>query len=335
MTNRHKAATSTWFQRQQEDVSPDSVILNIIPDGHSQQDDDDDADAGLSSWVHCEEDYDLEDPPCAATEAKLGGVQTEIWSKMPAFQSSMPRSASFDPQPLREPVEKVEFTVIMEKTTDALGVDVIKSLSSVLVVGNVKPGPLLDWNTLHPDLKVMPSDHIFEINGHGGSHEALIRAARGHGRLEMRIRRYATGVADSPEIRIVLAGPIKSLGLDVTTRRNSLKVINIREGGPIHEWNSTAAEESQVKRGDRLLQVNNLRGTPQQLIQAVKSSTAQTVLIFSPGSPADRESILRSDESNPVAQSAQPQSPPLVSPCKETAFADNESQCGHFTLDIN
>jgi len=81
------------------------------------------------------------------------------------------------------------------------------------------------------------------------------------------------------------------LGIDVTFTKNSMQVISLADDGTIEEWNAAAGWEAKVRLGDHIVEVNGLRSNSDELLEALKNSRRPMQLVFQRcgGLPMDRD----------------------------------------------
>ena len=83
---------------------------------------------------------------------------------------------------------KREFTIVLEKQDNvSLGFNVDIGNSVSMVVLTVVDGLLAMWNQAHPDMKVLPGDHVMAVNGLEGDAASMYQACRDDDILEMEI----------------------------------------------------------------------------------------------------------------------------------------------------
>jgi len=232
---------------------------------------------------------------------------------------------------------KLEFEVTLAKNGDELGIDVLQPDPGTLLVNNIKAGPMMSWNQMHPDLSVRPGDRIFAVNGLTGSAEDLIREVRNNEMLILGIRRIMW-----MEIQLKKE-PGGKLGIDVAQHADHLRILRLRPG-PFLDWNNESTFDRQVRVSDKIVEVNGARGSAQDLLQAINNaSETMSVLIQhtsrSELSPDDRlgrqraaRHLMSSVEQRPVAQGHCPKLGPPVEARQDDK--DNEPPGGHFTLVI-
>eukprot|EP00811_Abedinium_folium_P014056 NODE_23084_length_681_cov_3.425993.p2 GENE.NODE_23084_length_681_cov_3.425993~~NODE_23084_length_681_cov_3.425993.p2 ORF type:complete len:156 (-),score=26.68 NODE_23084_length_681_cov_3.425993:165-632(-) len=78
-------------------------------------------------------------------------------------------------QPKELPVGGWEFTVRLEKKADdKLGIEVQAFDCMALQINRVGPGLVQDWNNKEPEMRVIPTDIILEVNGIKGDLQSII-----------------------------------------------------------------------------------------------------------------------------------------------------------------
>lgn len=157
-----------------------------------------------------------------------------------------------------------DFEVKVDKDGEELGLDVLHEDNETLLISRIKDGPLQSWNASHPDFAVQQGDRIVEVNGKRGSSELLIDTIRGERALQLTVRRLL-------EFIVVVQRPSTGntrLGLDVMQFDRSLRIEQVGDG-PFRCWNDRAGLDRQVRASDFIVEVNGVRGTSTELLQAI------------------------------------------------------------------
>jgi len=104
------------------------------------------------------------------------------------------------------------------------------------------------------------------VNGKSGSSQLLIDTIRGERALQLTLRRLL-------EFIVVVQQPGNArLGLEVRQEERSLRIQQVWDG-PFKCWNDRAALDRQVRTGDFIVEVNGVRGTSDELLQAIHNRT--------------------------------------------------------------
>lgn len=158
-----------------------------------------------------------------------------------------------------------EFRVSMERSGEAsIGTYIdITDNTTMLIVGILQGGAIQIWNDAHldqPQLKV--HDRIVEANGVRGDAEKLLSELKQSTNWDLRVQRPVEFHA------IIERAGSHALGMDLRYAPNgsSLMISEVDEG-PIKDWNAIS-KTWQVKKYDRIIEVNGTRGTSQQLLSA-------------------------------------------------------------------
>lgn len=157
-----------------------------------------------------------------------------------------------------------DFEVKVDKDGEELGLDVLHEDNETLLISRIKDGPLQSWNASHPDFCVQQGDRIVEVNGKRGSSELLIDTIRGERALQLTVRRLL-------EFIVVVQRPSTGntrLGLDVMQFDRYLRIEQVGDG-PFRCWNDRAGLDRQVRASDFIIEVNGVRGTSTELLQAI------------------------------------------------------------------
>lgn len=170
------------------------------------------------------------------------------------------------------------FTIEVDKGNAGAGLEV-DCIGELLLVAKVKPGPILEWNTLHPEaLQVSVADTILEVNGVSDDANAKIMELKASRELTMRLkhpRRFCVAVAkEGRELGMTAVGS--------RARLDMLKIITVKERGAIHDWNE-ANSGQEVLEGDRILSVNGVACNPARMLALLKLSEEVEMWLVRPG----------------------------------------------------
>lgn len=158
----------------------------------------------------------------------------------------------------------IEFVVRVEKDESEVGVDVLQHDSETLLINRVKSGPILRWNRSHPELSVRQGDRIVEVNFWRGNSNRMISLMRSERSLRLVLRRLV-------EVRVMVERPDSGLlGLEIAQAARSLKILRVGDG-PFKRWNQSVTFDLQVQPTDNIIEVNGIRGTCHQLLEAIRS----------------------------------------------------------------
>jgi len=161
-----------------------------------------------------------------------------------------------------------DFEVKVDKDGEELGLDVLHEDNETLLVSRVRDGPLQSWNASHSDCCVQQGDRIVEVNGKRGSSELLIDTIRGERALQLKVRRLL-------EFIVVVQRPINGntrLGLHVMQFGRYLRIEQVADG-PFRCYNDRVGLDRQVRASDFIVEVNGVRGTSAELLQAIHNDT--------------------------------------------------------------
>jgi len=196
-----------------------------------------------------------------------------------------------------------EFKIHITKDASGLGIDVLIYEQGVLLVSAIKQGPILMWNQKHHEkmrsLVVAAGDRIVAVNDVTGGCEELIEALKVNQTLDIHIRRCL-----EYDIVVTRAG---RLGIDITQKKDSLGILRVADG-PVRDWNKSAPMDLEVRAGDSIIEVNSVRGTSEQLLEAIKVSDQLRMRIRRhTANLYDRESLeVEEKRSRPEPQTPEP-----------------------------
>merc|ERR1712048_328087 len=137
------------------------------------------------------------------------------------------------------------------------------NLSAVIIA--VKDGVFSAWNRDNPALALRAHDRIVEVNGIRDGAAKILEQIK-------RETQWALVIQRPVESSITIMNSSLGLALKYSPCGNSLMVNSVDEG-PIHEWNE-GKKGRQVKRFDRIVEVNGVRGLPLGLVEAAQLTAA-------------------------------------------------------------
>lgn len=155
------------------------------------------------------------------------------------------------------------FSVTVRRNTSepiGLDIDLIDGFSAVVV--DIKAGAIKTWNDQNRAHALRLNDRIVEVNGSKGDANNLVVRLKNDTTWVLTVQRpteipVSINRADAP-----------SLGMDLRYAPNGTTLMITQVGeGPMHEWNKKNPATA-VRRFDRIIQLNKVRGTPTELLQA-------------------------------------------------------------------
>lgn len=157
----------------------------------------------------------------------------------------------------------------------SLGIEVVTD--GTLVVMSINEGLIQDWNTANPDQAIEEQDLIVEANGISGDVDVILEQCRATQPLKLKVRRPAFKAKQEMLTEIEYSIKLDrregaKLGIDVEhDRAKSLLIEAIDAVGLVAVWNR-ANPSKQVQVEDRIIEVNGVRGEPQQLLDMCMES---------------------------------------------------------------
>mmetsp|Transcript_78166 Transcript_78166/g.217064 ORF Transcript_78166/g.217064 Transcript_78166/m.217064 type:complete len:298 (-) Transcript_78166:343-1236(-) len=205
--------------------------------------------------------------PKADDEANADVAPCAAHAPAAAGAAPKPLAASGAGRPLQE------FRVTVTKHSEELGLDIrclgcVGQVAQALLVGRVKPGPVMQWNAGHPHSDVRRGDCIVEVNGFRGRPAQLLRRLRAKRVLDLVFQRPMTADVVRSHETDPRSGP--RLGLRVSMGNDCLVVCAVDEG-PVLYWNRAAPKGVAVQRGDLLVEVNGRCGNCDVLLRPIQS----------------------------------------------------------------
>jgi len=161
------------------------------------------------------------------------------------------------------PQAGAEFTVVITRNIgEAVGLDIdhIDGVSAVVVA--LKNGAIRSWNDNNRDQEIKPGDRIIEVNGSRGDVQQLIAKLKTDLTWRLSVQRPT-------ELNVTIyKANAPTLGLDLKYAPNSKSLlITAVDHGPMQDWNNVNPDKA-VRAYDRIIEINQARGKPQDLIQA-------------------------------------------------------------------
>jgi len=156
-----------------------------------------------------------------------------------------------------------------------LDIDLIDGLSAVVV--DIKEGAIKSWNERNPELALRLNDRVVDVNGSRGDANNLVTRLKSDTTWVLQVQRpsefpVSINRADAP-----------SLGMDLRYAPNGTTLMITQVGdGPMQDWNRQHPEKV-VHRHDRIIQLNGVRGSPHDLLQASEDAeTLDLVIVHYP-----------------------------------------------------
>mmetsp|Transcript_5886 Transcript_5886/g.17342 ORF Transcript_5886/g.17342 Transcript_5886/m.17342 type:complete len:251 (-) Transcript_5886:163-915(-) len=175
-------------------------------------------------------------------------------------------------EPAAEPQEENpamlrEFKVSVRKGPGMSANLALDMCADVIEVCSIGAGPIQAYNDMvsyHRQVQV--GDFIVGVNGKVGHPDKMLKEFQSD-ELELLVRRPTI-------VALKLQRYKGSFGLDLThapgSVAKSLAVFAVIEG-PVIDWNKTQTDV-QVKKGDRIVAVNGMSGTPHELLRMLQAS---------------------------------------------------------------
>jgi len=167
-------------------------------------------------------------------------------------------------------------SVVKGSELDGLAMDVDSADGFTLLVKEVKAGPILTWNREmeHKGLDIRTYDRVIEVNGVRGDAADLMKVIKSSRKVELLVRR-PTAFRLCVEKRT----SIDSIGAAVdASDGKTLLIAGVRQSGLLHEWNK-AHWEKPVRKNDRIIEVNGIRGCAERLLDLIKTEDRLELLI--------------------------------------------------------
>lgn len=159
-----------------------------------------------------------------------------------------------------------------EEDPIGLDIDLIDGISAVVV--DIKEGAVKSWNEKNPEHALQVNDRIVEVNGQRREANSMVSRLKSDTTWAVQVQRpveFAVSIsrADTP-----------SLGMDLRYAPNGTTLMITQVGeGPMQEWNKKHPDKAVCKH-DRIIQLNKVRGTPTQLLQASEDSETLNMIVI-------------------------------------------------------
>lgn len=150
---------------------------------------------------------------------------------------------------------------------EELGLVVADMEDGALVICALGEGLIESWNTLNPEQPVRRGDHIVKVNGVEDKSSMISAFHHTVGELSMQLRRQDA-------YRIVVSRKRGAcLGLKLAEPSgDALTVYAVTKGSPLDTWNSQRPQELQVRKGDRIVEVNGIKGEAKVMCEEFQRS---------------------------------------------------------------
>ncbi|CAJ1362759.1 unnamed protein product [Effrenium voratum] len=158
------------------------------------------------------------------------------------------------------------FTVTLQ---GVLGITVDRSDGHRTLVREVSGGAASVWNDQNPGRRILPFDHILEVNGERCLGEDITGKFEGK-EVTLKLQR--------PHVRSVVLERPGRLGIDVNYRKTSLTPwIAAISAGLVDDWNKKQPDLC-VLPHDRISEVNGQSGTIETVLEKLRSAEKQMIL---------------------------------------------------------
>jgi len=203
-------------------------------------------------------------PPLRPEPVEAKASEKEYVPEKVANQASSgggKKPETFSVQIVRSPEEPV-----------GLDIDVIDDISAVVV--DIRAGAVQSWNEAHPERLIKSYDRILEVNDERGDSNQLIMKLKKDTTWELTVQRPI-----ETSVSVTLASNV-SLGLNLkyAPSGTSLMIVSVDEG-PMREWNSQNPGR-EVKKHDRIIEVNGTRGASEQLVRAAHQQPSKKAMVL-------------------------------------------------------
>jgi len=160
--------------------------------------------------------------------------------------------------------DNCEVAICIERdSTETIGINLDVTDCVSLIVVDIFPGAIQLWNSQHPEgPNLQVNDRIVKANGQSNDADKLLTALKHSQTWTLVVQRPV-------EFKAVInrAGSL-ALGMDLRYAPNGTTLmISEVEDGPIKDWNALSTEWK-IKKFDRIIELNGVRGSSQELLHA-------------------------------------------------------------------
>mmetsp|Transcript_19572 Transcript_19572/g.58684 ORF Transcript_19572/g.58684 Transcript_19572/m.58684 type:complete len:215 (+) Transcript_19572:82-726(+) len=205
---------------------------------------------------------------CCSTDApvveKIDNSLTDEKVAMPMGKSEVLSSASAFKVTLLKPVQDTP-----------LGLHLDLSDNVMVHICGVRQGvsPVVEYNgKASQDLQILPGDYIISVNGVNNDSKRMVEELAKERSLDLEVRHPVTST-----VTINRQGGAMGLDLNYAKMGKSLVIDGIAEGA-VMTWNKQNPA-AMVKKGDRIVAVNGVSGSPSELLENItQSSTVELTM---------------------------------------------------------
>jgi hypothetical protein len=185
--------------------------------------------------------------------------------------------AEVKPMPIGPPAAGwFEVALQKQQDTDKCGLHLDMLHEKAYQVIMVADGLVKAYNdTASDDKKILPGFFLMGINGQAG--KRMLDELQSQKQLTLTISPSAKFTV---QIERPATGPL-GLNLSYEDKCNSLLFIGCTTGSPVDVYNKTAPDEKKMVEGDRIVEINGVKG-PSQMLETLKSATAITLQVERP-----------------------------------------------------
>mmetsp|Transcript_123329 Transcript_123329/g.226266 ORF Transcript_123329/g.226266 Transcript_123329/m.226266 type:complete len:279 (-) Transcript_123329:38-874(-) len=167
--------------------------------------------------------------------------------------------------------------VLLNRENGLLGLAVDPDDGETLVVSAVDEGLVQEWNERNTTRPVTVGDRIISVNGMQGSPMQLFDLLNEHTSLQLEVKGHS-----ERSVTLIRDPPDRKFGLVLRHREGgNLLLVKEISNGIVEDWNRDHAG-SEIRCGDRIVEVNNTRGRGSVLNDLVKTTSAKLDLTIIP-----------------------------------------------------
>jgi len=206
---------------------------------------------------------------CEASQATGDEVQVDVLCATPILEPTEGASRESASQPEGEALPR-SFTCTLQRET-RLDMDCAIYHSSLEITRIGEEGDAHKYNTSAPDgAKLVVGDHITSVNGERDPEKMLSAMQEGTTLQAEVVRpfRFNAKVAKQPESSV-------GMRINYTSTSAGVSIKSLAATGCIEGYNDVASEESKVKAGDLIVDLNGIGGKGIKMAAVMKDAACQ------------------------------------------------------------
>lgn len=216
----------------------------------------------------------------SSTRRMLPGISAHSLPGAPKYTSAICSTRGGSVNSFVAPsCERMTFEFVIRIAMDgdkSLGLEISSHDDKSMLIGQVKDGAIADWNALRSAMhSVRRGDRIVEVNEAKDDVKLIFGALRQQGVLAMRISRLL-------EFHFVVTKVEERLGIEFDSSRTDELNVKAVHGGASRDVCGKVGPEFELRRDDRILEINGQSGDSITLLGVIKSASTLDFLVRRP-----------------------------------------------------